>query len=88
MSSGETRRTQSAIFLNTKAKDGEEGNCRIPPKRKRDEPTSAILVEQTATSTLVGEEDNETTHCSRQLRSPDKNKEHIVLKLNDLQAKL
>ena len=87
MSSGETRRTQSAIFFNTKTKDREEGNSRIPSKRKRDELTPTILVEQTSTSTLVGEEDNETTNCSRQLGSSDKNKEQIALKLNRLKDK-
>ena len=44
-------------------------------------------MEQTSTSTLVGEEDNETTHCSRQLRSTDRNKEQIALKLNRLSDK-
>ena len=87
MSSGETRRTQLAIFFNTKNKDGEEGNSRKLSKRKRDELTPTILVEHTSTSTLVGEEDNETTHCSRQKGSSDKNKEQIVLKLNPLKDK-
>ena len=44
-------------------------------------------MEQTSTSTLVGEEDNETTNCSRQLGSSDKNKEQIALKLNRLKDK-
>ena len=44
-------------------------------------------MEQTSTSTLVGEEDNETRHCSRQLRSCDKNKEQIALKLNRFKDK-
>ena len=65
MSSGETGQTQSAIFFNTKTKDREEGNSRIPSKRNRDDLTPTILVEQISTSTLVGEEDYETTHCSR-----------------------
>ena len=77
MSSGETRRTQSAIFFNTKTKDGEEGNSRIPSKRKRDEVTPTILVDQTSTSALVGEENNETTHCSRQLGSSEKIKNKL-----------
>ena len=64
LSSGETRQTQTAIFFNTKTKDREEGNRRISSKRKRNE----------LTSTLVGEEDSETTHCSQQLRSTDKNR--------------
>ena len=85
MSSRETRPTQSAIFFNTKTKDGAEGNSRIPSKRKRDELTPTILVEQT--STLIAEEDNETAHCSRQLGSSDKNKEQIALKLNRLKDK-
>ena len=82
MSSGETRRTQSAIFFNTKTKDGEEGNSRIPSKRKRDKITPTVLVEQTSASTLVEVEDNGTTHSSRQLESSEKNKEQIRLKLN------
>ena len=55
MSSGETRRIQSAILYNTKTKDGEEGNNRISSKRKRDELTPTTLVEQTSTSTLIVE---------------------------------
>ena len=81
MSSGETRRTQSAILFNTKSKDGEEGSRKIQSKRNRDELTPAILVEH-STSTLVREQGNETTHCLRQLRSADKNKEQMALKLN------
>ena len=65
MSSGETRQTQLAIFFNTKTKEWEDGNSRIPSKRKRDELTPTILVEQTSTSTPVGEENNEATHCSQ-----------------------
>ena len=56
-----------SVYLN-----GEEGNSKIPSKRKRDELTPTILVDQTSTSTLVGEENNETTHCSRQLGSSEK----------------
>ena len=85
MSSGETRRTQAAIFFNTTTKDGEEGNSRMPSKREELTPT--ILVEQTSTSTLTGEEDNETTHSSQQLGSSDKNKEQIALKQNRLKDK-
>ena len=77
MSSGETRPTQSAILFNTKTKDGAEGNSKIPSKRKRDELTPTILVEQTSTSTLIAEEDNETTHCLRQLGSSDKIKNKL-----------
>ena len=87
MSSGETRRTKIAIFFNTKNKDGEEGNSRKLSKRKRDELTPTLLVEHTSTSKLVGEEENETTHCSRQTGSSDKNKEQIALKLNPLKDK-
>ena len=58
-------------------------NCTlILLKRKRHNLTPTILAEQIATSTLVGEEDNETTHCSRQLQSTEKSKEKIVLKIN------
>ena len=52
--------------------NGEEGNSRIPSKRKRDDLTPTILVDQTSTSTLVGEKNNETTHFSRQLGSSEK----------------
>ena len=82
MPSGKTRQTQSAIFFNTKTKGGEEGNSRIPSKRKRDELTPTILVEQTSISTLVGEEDNETIRRSQHQQSTDKNKAKITLKLN------
>ena len=44
-------------------------------------------MEQTSTSTLVGEKDNETMHRSRQLRSTDKKKEKVALKLNQLKDK-
>ena len=44
-------------------------------------------MEQSLTSTLVGEEDNETTHCSRQLGSSNKNKEQVALELNRLKDK-
>ena len=44
-------------------------------------------MEQTSTSTLIAEENSETTHCSRQLGSSDKNKEQIALKLNRLKDK-
>ena len=88
MSSGETRRTQWAIFFNTNTKDGEEGNSRIPFKRKRDELTPTILVEKTSTPTLVGQEDNEATHCSRELGSFNKTKEQIALKLNRFKDKV
>ena len=59
MSLGETRQTQSTIFFNTKTKDTEYHNSRIPSKRKQDELTPTMLVEQTST-----EEDNEIIHCS------------------------
>ena len=87
MSSGETRRTQSAVFFNTKTKNGEGGNSRTSSKRKRGELTPTNLVDQTSTSALVGEENNETTHCSRQLGSSKKNKEKVALKLNRLKDK-
>ena len=77
---------KSAIFFNTKTKDREEGNSRIPSKRKRDELTPTILPEQTSTSALVREEDTETT-CSRHPRSTDKNEELIALKTNRLKDK-
>ena len=46
-----------------------------------------MLVEKTTTSILVGEEDDETTHCLWQLQSSDKNKEKIALNLNRLKDK-
>ena len=49
MSLGETRQTQSTIFFNTKTKDTEYCNSRIPSKRKQDELTPTMLVEQTST---------------------------------------
>ena len=64
LSSAETKNTHSTIFSNIYTKQGEEGISRILSKRKQDELTPTILVEQTSTSTLVGEEDNETTHSS------------------------
>ena len=45
-------------------------------------------MEQTSTSTLVGEENNVTKHCSWQLGSSNKNKEQIALKLNQLKDKV
>ena len=83
MSLGETRQTQSTIFFNTKTKDTEYHNSRIPSKRKQDELTPTMLVEQTST-----EEDNEIIHCSWQLWSTDKNKEQIVIKLNQLKDRV
>ena len=43
MSSGETKPTWSAIFFNTKPKDGDEGNSRTASKRKRGEATPATI---------------------------------------------
>ena len=74
-------------IFNTKTKDGEEESSRLPSKRKRDELTPKILVKQTLTSPLIREEDNETTHCSRQMRSTDRNKEQNALKLNRIKDK-
>ena len=87
MRSGETRQTQSAIFFETKTRDGEEGNSRIPSRRKRDKLTPTILMELTSTSILVREENNETTHDSQHQKSTDKNKEQIMLKLTQLKDK-
>ena len=44
-------------------------------------------MEQTSTSPLVGEEDNEATHRSRHPRSTDKSKEQTALKQNRLKDK-
>ena len=54
MSTGDTRRSQSATFFNPKGKKGEEENQHLA-KRKREELTTTILAEETSTSTLIGE---------------------------------
>ena len=53
MSTGDTRQSQSATFSNLKGKQGEEEKLRLA-KRKREELTPAILVEQPSTNTLIG----------------------------------
>ena len=86
MSTGDTRWSQSAIFFNPKGKQREEENQRLA-KRKHEEFTPTILVEQTSTSTLTGE--NEVTEMPFLgfTSSTDKQKEKIALKLNRLKDK-
>ena len=63
VSTGKTRQNHSAIFFDTK-----ERNSRIPSKRKRDQLTPIVLMEQIFESTLSWKEDNETIYSS--LHSP------------------
>ena len=44
----------------------------MTPTRKHDELTPTALVEQISTSTIVGEEDNETRNCSQHPQSTNK----------------
>ena len=54
MSTEDTRQSKLAIFFNLKGKQGKEENQNLA-KRKREELIPTILVEQTLTSTLIGE---------------------------------
>ena len=60
MSTGDTRRSQLAIFFNNKSKQGKETSNRTS-KRKREEQTLTILVEQASTCTIVNEDANQMT---------------------------
>ena len=86
MSTGDTRRSQSATFSNLKGKQGEEEKLRLA-KRKREEFTPAILVEQPSTNTLIGENEMTETPFSGFTSSTDKQKEKVALKLNRLKDK-
>ena len=81
----DTRRSQSAILFNTKSKQGEETNNRTS-KRKREEKTPNILVEQVSTCTLINEGTNQMTSSLQQTPATNKNKEHVALKLNRLKT--
>ena len=87
MSTEDTRRIQSAIFFNSKSKQGEETNNRTS-KRKREEQTPNILVEEASTCTLVNEDTNQITSSLQQTPVTNKNKEQVALKLNRLKDKV
>ena len=87
MSAGDTRRSQSEIFFNNKSKQGEETNNRTS-KRKREEQTPNILVEQASTWTLVNEDTNQMTSSLQQTPVTSKNKEQVALKPNHLKDKV
>ena len=86
-STGETRRSQSAIFFNSKSKQGEETNNRTS-KRKREEQTPNILEEEASTCTLVNEDTNQMTSSLPKTPATNKNKEQVALKLDRLKDKL
>ena len=71
MSTGDTRRSQSATFFNIKGKQEEEEN-QLLAKRKCEELTPTILVEQTSTSTFIGENEATETPFSGFTSSTDK----------------
>ena len=73
MSTGDTRRSQSVIF-NNKSKQGEE-TSNWTSKRKREEQTPTILVEQASTCTLVNEDTNQMTSSLQQTPATNKSKE-------------
>ena len=87
MSTGDTRRSQSTIFFNNKSKQGEETNTSTS-KRKREEQTPNILVEQASTCTLVNKDTNQITSSLQQTPAINKNKEQVALKLNRLKDKV
>ena len=86
MSTGDTRRSQSATFFNPKGKQGEKENQRLA-KRKCEELTPSVLAQQTSTSTLTGENEVTETPFLGFTSSTDKQKEKIALKLNRLKDK-
>ena len=87
MSTGDTRHSQSAIFFNNKSKQGEETSNKTS-KRKCEEQTPNILVEQASTCTLVNEDTNQMTSSLQQTPATNKNKEQVALKLNRLKDKV
>ena len=87
ISNGDTRRSQSGIFFNSKSKQGEETN-NSTSKRKREEQTPNILVEEASTCTLVNEDTNQMTSSLQQKRATNKNKEQVALKLNRFKDKV
>ena len=86
MSTGDTIQSQSATFFNLKRKQGEEENQRLA-KRKHEDFTPTILVEQTPTSTLIEENELTETPFSGFTSSTDKQKKKKALKLNRLKDK-
>lgn len=82
-STGDTIQGQSATFFYLKRKQGEEENQRLA-KRKHEDFTRTILVEQTQTSTLIEENELTETPFSGFTSSTDKQKEKIVLTLDRL----
>ena len=87
MSTRDPRHSQSAIFFNSKFKQGEETNNRTS-KRKCEEQTPNILVEEASTCTLVNEDTNQMTSSLQQTPATNKNKEQVALKLNRLKDKV
>ena len=57
-------------------------------KRKREEQTPNILVEQVSTCTLFNEDTNRMTSSLQQTPATNKNKEQVALKLNRLKDKV
>ena len=80
MSTGDTRRSQSATFSNLKGKQGEEEN-QHSAKRKREELMPTILVERTLTSTLIGENEVTETPFSGFTSTTDSKKKRLRLNL-------
>ena len=87
VSTGDTRWSQLAIFFNSKSKQGEQTNNRTS-KRKREEQTPNILVEEASTCTLVNEDTNQMTSSLPKTPATNKNKEQVALKLDRLKDKL
>ena len=86
MSTGNTRPSQSVTFFNLKGKRREEEKQRLT-KTKRKELTPIILVEQTSTSKLIGENEVTETPFSGFTSSADKRKVKVALKPNSLKDK-
>ena len=87
MSTGDTRRSQIAIFFNSKSKQGEETN-NWTSKRKREKQTPNLLEEEASTCALFYEEKNHMTSSLQETPATNQNKEQIPLKLNRLKDKV
>ena len=87
MSIEDTRRSQSAIFFNSKSKQEEETSSRTL-KRKREEQTATTLVEQPSTCLLFNGDTNQMTSSLQQALATNKNKEQIALKPNRVKDKV
>ena len=87
MSTGDTRRSQSAVFSTANL-------CKMKKqitglqKRKREEQTPNILVEEASTCTLVNEDANQMTSSLKQTPATTNNKEQVALKINRLKDKV